>query len=72
MALLVTEINFLTVAAFIAGFISVVVNEETFSKFHNNLNYSKLSSSIYTYTILLIGLLAVFISDYYPFIYFRF
>ena len=72
MALLVTEINFLTVAAFIAGFISVVVNEDTFSKFHNNLNYSKLSSSIYTYTILLIGLLAVFISDYYPFIYFRF
>ena len=72
MALLVTEMNFLTVIAFIAGIVSVVVNENVFKRFHSNLNSSKLISTIYIYTVLLIGLLGVFISDYYPFIYFRF
>jgi len=72
MALLVTEMNFLTLIAFIAGIVSVVVNENVFKRFHSNLNSSKLISTIYIYTVLLIGLLGVFISDYYPFIYFRF
>ena len=72
MALLVTEMNFLTLIAFIAGIVSVVINENVFKRFHSNLNSSKLISTIYIYTVLLIGLLGVFISDYYPFIYFRF
>ena len=72
MALLVTEINFLTLIAFVAGILSVVISEETIGRFHKNLFTLKLSYSIYIYSVLLVGLIGVFISEYYPFIYFRF
>ena len=72
MALLVTEINFLTLIAFVAGILSVVISEETIGRFHKNLFNLKLSYSIYIYSVLLVGLIGVFISEYYPFIYFRF
>ena len=72
MALLVTEINFLTLIAFVAGILSVVISEETIGRLHKNLFTLKLSYSIYIYSVLLVGLIGVFISEYYPFIYFRF
>jgi len=72
MALLVTEVNFLTIVAFVAGVLSVIVSEDIIEKLHNNLILSKQSTTIYIYSVLLFGLLGVFISDYYPFIYFRF
>ena len=72
MALLVTEVNFLTIVAFVAGVLSVIVSEDIIEKLHNNLILSKQSTTIYIYSVLLCGLLGVFISDYYPFIYFRF
>ena len=72
MALIVTEINFLTLIAFIAGILSVIINEKTIELFHKKLIISELVYSIYIYSVLLVGLTGVFISEYYPFIYFRF
>ena len=72
MALLVTEINFLTLIAFVAGILSIVINEKTIEQLHKKLITSQLSYSIYIYSVLLVGLIGVFISEYYPFIYFRF
>ena len=72
MAFIVTEINFLTLIAFIAGILSVIINEKTIELFHNKLTTSELGYSIYIYSVLLVGLAGVFISEYYPFIYFRF
>ena len=72
MAFIVTEINFLTLVAFIAGILSVIINEKTIALFHNKLIKSELAYSIYIYSVLLVGLTGVFISEYYPFIYFRF
>ena len=72
MALLVTEINFLTLIAFVAGIVSIVISEKTIEKLHKKLLTSKLTCSIYIYSVLFVGLIGVFISEYYPFIYFRF
>jgi len=66
------EINEWSGSVLIAGILSVIINEKTIALFHNKLIKSELAYSIYIYSVLLVGLTGVFISEYYPFIYFRF
>lgn len=71
-ALLASEFNLLTLIAFTAGFLSIVVNADLLSKIKNQVIQKELIYFSYILFIFLTAILSVFMSDYYPFIYFRF